>query len=80
MKMKGSRINFLLLILLVFAASIVKIHGDSITCYNKKSPCFLRWVPCPAECPSSSTKYAGKKVCVLNCNKPTCKAECRSET
>ncbi|KAL3503263.1 hypothetical protein ACH5RR_037712 [Cinchona calisaya] len=73
------RSNAMYLILLLFVASIAEIQGDSITCYNSNSPCFLRWVNCPGQCSSQATSGTSNKVCYLDCNKPTCKPECKSK-
>ncbi|XP_027127613.1 uncharacterized protein LOC113770010 [Coffea eugenioides] len=73
------RSNAMFLILLLFAASIAGIQGDTITCYSRNSPCFLEWVNCPSECPSKSATSTKSKVCYLDCNKKKCQAECKSK-
>ncbi|KAL0399355.1 UNVERIFIED_CONTAM: hypothetical protein Sradi_2278800 [Sesamum radiatum] len=65
-------------LLLLFLACVVDVHGDTITCYTRKSPCFLKQLKCPAECPSKQPTNSYAKVCHLNCNSPICKPECKS--
>ncbi|GLU23435.1 hypothetical protein SLE2022_394370 [Rubroshorea leprosula] len=47
------------------------------TCVSRKSPCFLKRITCPAECPSIKPNDPEAKVCYINCNSPICKAECK---
>ncbi|KAJ1381670.1 Root cap [Sesbania bispinosa] len=42
------------------------------------SPCFLKKIPCPAECPSKSPTNPKAKVCYLDCNSPVCKSQCKN--
>ncbi|KAK4398406.1 hypothetical protein Sango_1316100 [Sesamum angolense] len=66
-------------LLLLFLACVVDVHGDTITCYTRKSPCFLKQLKCPAECPSKQPTNSYAKVCHLNCNSPVCKPECKNK-
>ncbi|XP_004295886.1 PREDICTED: uncharacterized protein LOC101301956 [Fragaria vesca subsp. vesca] len=63
--------------LLIFVLAAVQSEAETQVCYSKSSPCFLKQVYCPTECPSSSPTNPKAKVCYLNCNSPICKAECR---
>ncbi|CAM8988668.1 unnamed protein product [Rhodiola kirilowii] len=51
--------------------------GEKRTCFNKKTPCFLKQFKCPPECPSTAPKDPKSKVCYIDCNSPICKAECK---
>ncbi|KAK6134500.1 hypothetical protein DH2020_031734 [Rehmannia glutinosa] len=64
---------------LLFVPCLVQSYVDTITCYTKKSPCFLKQLKCPKECPSKQPSYAKAKACYLNCNSPICKPECRNK-
>ncbi|KAL2245414.1 uncharacterized protein LOC105174757 [Sesamum indicum] len=70
--------RFITLVLL-FLVCVVDAHGDTITCYTRKSPCFLKQLKCPAECPSKQPTSSYAKVCYLNCNSPICKPECKNK-
>jgi hypothetical protein len=72
--------NGLLIILLLFVSGAVQTYGETKTCPRKKSPCFLKKMKCPAECPTSSSKDPKAKVCIVNCDSPICKAQCKSKT
>ncbi|KAG9146715.1 hypothetical protein Leryth_005050 [Lithospermum erythrorhizon] len=77
MKISGS--NFVLATVFLLVLCLVQVHADSITCFNKKSKCFLKQIRCPSECPSTATSGSHAKVCTVNCDKPTCQAECRNK-
>ncbi|KAI3457499.1 hypothetical protein Pfo_014162 [Paulownia fortunei] len=64
---------------LLFLPCLLRAYGDTITCYTKKSPCFLKQLKCPSECPSQQPSNAKAKACYLNCNSPICKPECRNK-
>ncbi|PRQ31401.1 hypothetical protein RchiOBHm_Chr5g0035091 [Rosa chinensis] len=69
----------LLIILLFFVSAILQSRAETKVCFSKGSPCFLKKIQCPAQCPSSSpTDPKVTKVCVVNCNSPICKAECKN--
>ncbi|KAK4778982.1 hypothetical protein SAY86_006510 [Trapa natans] len=64
--------------LVLFAAcGFVRVYGASISCTFKSSPCFLRRMRCPSECPTTSNSNPKSKVCHVNCNSPVCKPECK---
>ncbi|XP_047312443.1 uncharacterized protein LOC124915723 [Impatiens glandulifera] len=50
---------------------------DSVTCYNRRSKCFLKHITCPNECPEIKPKYSNSKACFLDCYSPKCEAVCR---
>ncbi|KAM1150167.1 hypothetical protein EV2_031595 [Malus domestica] len=77
MESLGSKRVLIVLVILVSAAVLVQCKTDLKVCYSKKSPCFLKQVYCPKECPSSSPTDKTAKICYLNCDSPICKAECK---
>ncbi|KAL6202211.1 hypothetical protein ACLB2K_025920 [Fragaria x ananassa] len=69
----------LLIILLFFVSAILQTRAETKVCYSKGSPCFMKKIQCPAQCPSSSPSDPKvTKVCAVNCNSPICKAECKN--
>ncbi|CAO2833419.1 unnamed protein product [Amaranthus hypochondriacus] len=89
--MKGSNIlKGLLLCFLIFnlasstqgrsksSTKVKPIHSETKTCFSRRSPCFLKRITCPSQCPSSHPKSPKAKVCHIDCYSPICKAECRS--
>jgi hypothetical protein len=68
------------LCLFVFVSSCVMcVNVDTQTCTNRKSRCFLKKLPCPAQCPSRSPANPREKVCYLDCDSPMCKTQCKSK-
>ncbi|XP_054813849.1 uncharacterized protein LOC129314430 [Prosopis cineraria] len=66
------------LIILVAALCVMQINAaDTRTCTNRRSPCFLRRIKCPEECPSASPSDPNAKVCYIDCDSPICKAQCK---
>ncbi|EYU33411.1 hypothetical protein ABFS82_13G079400 [Erythranthe guttata] len=53
------------------------INTETVVCYTKSCPCFLKRVKCPIQCPSQHPQNPKDKACFLNCNSPICKAECK---
>ncbi|KAJ0045293.1 hypothetical protein Pint_04452 [Pistacia integerrima] len=78
--MKVSSSNSFLIILLIAVSVAVGINAapQSLTCSTRKSPCFLKKITCPYECPKTTPSDPKAKVCYINCNSPICKAECRN--
>ncbi|XP_057955532.1 uncharacterized protein LOC131149257 [Malania oleifera] len=76
--MKVPSNNCTLLIIFLFSLLSV-IHAKAITrtCFSGRSPCFLKKLTCPSECPSTSPVDTRAKVCHINCDSPICKAECK---
>ncbi|CAL5341905.1 unnamed protein product [Camellia sinensis] len=68
----------LLIILLLFISGAIQIQAETTTCNKPKSPCFLKKLPCPSECPTPYPSDAKAKVCYVNCNSPICRAECKT--
>lgn len=88
--MNVSSIKWLLVFSLVFISTIIQAHSKSLikvkpvhaetrTCFSRRSPCFLKRITCPTQCPTSHPKDPKAKVCYIDCYSPICKAECRSE-
>ncbi|KAB1217208.1 hypothetical protein CJ030_MR4G021113 [Morella rubra] len=72
------RRNGLLIILLLFVTGAVQnCTAETKTCISKTSPCHLKKITCPAQCPASTSTDPKAKVCFVNCQSPICKAECK---
>ncbi|KAL4554995.1 hypothetical protein LXL04_037605 [Taraxacum kok-saghyz] len=69
---------FLVLMLLLSASSLSHILGDTVTCFDRKSKCFLKPIQCPKQCPTTSPSNPKSKACYLNCGSRICSAECRN--
>nr|XP_043620116.1 uncharacterized protein LOC122591960 [Erigeron canadensis] len=65
----------LLVFMLVF---VPHITGEKVTCYDRRSKCFLKQIACPKECPTTSPLNPKHKACYLDCASPICKAQCRN--
>ncbi|KAL2944117.1 BMP-binding endothelial regulator protein [Bienertia sinuspersici] len=89
--MKVSNINCLLLIIILVlisasttqasSISLIKVvpgHAETRTCFSRRSPCFLKRITCPRQCPTSHPKDPKAKACYIDCYSPICKAECRN--
>lgn len=59
--------------------SVMQTNVESQTCTTRRSPCFLKKLPCPAQCPSKSPANPRDKVCYLDCDSPVCKTQCKSK-
>lgn len=70
----------LIFVLLIFALCVLHINAETQTCTNRRSPCFLKKIPCPSECPLKSPSDPKAKVCYLDCDSPICKTQCKSKT
>ncbi|KAG2302453.1 hypothetical protein Bca52824_031104 [Brassica carinata] len=83
MKEDLKRINglYVTLLLTLYACAVI-VHLEAAletkTCFQKKSPCFLKKQACPYQCPSFSPPYGSSKTCVVDCFNPICKATCRN--
>ncbi|CAA0811649.1 Late embryogenesis abundant (LEA) protein-related [Striga hermonthica] len=71
--------KFQLLLLLVCAS---QIYADNVipqvrTCTRLASPCFLRRISCPRQCPSTTPTDPKAKACYVDCNSPMCTAQCK---
>lgn len=53
------------------------VKPQRVTCYNRRSKCFLKYVTCPVECPKVQPKDGKAKGCFLDCYSPKCEAVCR---
>ncbi|KAI3769239.1 hypothetical protein L6452_00339 [Arctium lappa] len=54
------------------------ILGEMVTCFDRRSKCFLNSIPCPKECLETSPGNSASKACYLDCASPICKAQCRN--
>lgn len=80
MSVLSNKCLMLVTLLFVFMLScVMHINADTQTCTSRKSPCFLRKLPCPAQCPSKSPSNPKAKVCYLDCDSPVCKTQCKSK-
>ncbi|MBA0792113.1 hypothetical protein Gohar_016636, partial [Gossypium harknessii] len=63
MKIISNASSLIILYLFISAAS-VQIHGQGVperrTCFSRRSPCFLKTMTCPSQCPS--TKPSDRKA------------------
>ncbi|KAK7244374.1 hypothetical protein RIF29_39195 [Crotalaria pallida] len=67
-----------IILLLVFVSSLIQANAYYFSyCSNEGSRCHGKYIPCPAECPSSESSDPAAKVCHIDCDKPICKAVCR---
>ncbi|KAK9674033.1 hypothetical protein RND81_12G206300 [Saponaria officinalis] len=81
---------FLLIIVLVLVSCAINVHSktsapvpvpvraETRTCVTRRSPCFLKKITCPRQCPTLSPKNPRDKVCNIDCYSPLCKATCRN--
>ncbi|RVW46309.1 hypothetical protein CK203_075875 [Vitis vinifera] len=46
------------------------VKPQRVTCYNRGSKCFLKYVTCPVECPKVQPKDGKSKGCFLDCYSP----------
>lgn len=76
--MKICSTKCMLVLIIVFAFCIAQILGETVTCFDRKSKCFLKRIQCPKECPSTSPANPKYKACYLDCSSPICKAQCRN--
>ncbi|KAJ0228816.1 Uncharacterized protein HA466_0298770 [Hirschfeldia incana] len=77
-RINGLYVTFLLT--LYACAVLVQLEAalETKTCFQKKSPCFLKKQTCPKQCPSFSPPTGSSKACVVDCFNPICKATCRN--
>ncbi|XP_047181180.1 uncharacterized protein LOC124847680 [Vigna umbellata] len=69
----------LLIFLLVFVSTLIHAKAyQSQFCGSRSTRCYGKYIKCPSECPNSETRDPKAKVCHIDCNKPICRAECRS--
>nr|GEU55011.1 hypothetical protein [Tanacetum cinerariifolium] len=76
--MKICSTKCILVLMLVFAFCIAQSLGETVTCFDRKSKCFLKLIQCPKECPSTSPVNPKYKACYLDCSSPICTAQCRN--
>jgi len=82
--MKGDLRNgvYVGLVVMLYACMVVmqlEAALETKTCFQRKSPCFLKKQTCPKQCPSFSPPNGSTKACVIDCFNPICKATCRSK-
>ncbi|XP_042432497.1 uncharacterized protein LOC122019055 [Zingiber officinale] len=63
----------------VYGAEVAEVSGEisRLTCRNRASPCFLRLISCPRECPEVRPEDPRARACFLDCNSPKCETTCR---
>ncbi|KAG7649659.1 hypothetical protein AtNW77_Chr1g0054881 [Arabidopsis thaliana] len=81
--MKGDLRNgvYVGLVVMLYACIVVvqlEAALETKTCFQRKSPCFLKKQTCPKQCPSFSPPNGSTKACVIDCFNPICKATCRN--
>ncbi|CAN8253849.1 unnamed protein product [Cochlearia groenlandica] len=69
---------FIVMIYAFIVITQVESASETKTCFQKKSPCFLKKQTCPKQCPSFSPPNGSSKTCVIDCFNPICKATCRN--
>ncbi|PQQ11876.1 uncharacterized protein Pyn_32905 [Prunus yedoensis var. nudiflora] len=76
----GNKKTLIIVLLFVSAAVLAQSKGtsDIKVCYGRKSPCFLKQLPCPKECPLASPTDKKAKICYLNCDSPYAKLSAKS--
>lgn len=62
------------------STKVKPVTPQRVTCQNRRSWCFLKYVKCPVECPTVKPKDPDAKACYLDCYSPKCEAVCRSKT
>ncbi|XP_031504659.1 uncharacterized protein LOC116267191 [Nymphaea colorata] len=82
MRASSPMLPLLLLFLLSVAAELGSATyytgRQKLTCWSRRSRCFLRTIRCPAECPLTKPSDPKAKACYLDCNSPKCEAMCRN--
>ncbi|KAJ3674930.1 hypothetical protein LUZ60_005546 [Juncus effusus] len=71
--MKSSK--SLLLFAIIVVLTRVSSAQNSLTCFTRSSPCFLKHLTCPSECPLTSPTDPDAKACSIDCKK--CEVFCR---
>ncbi|RDY05969.1 hypothetical protein CR513_10124, partial [Mucuna pruriens] len=74
MAVSFSRLTFVML----FAIFAMHVNAETQTCTNRRSLCFLKKIPCPAQCPLKSPANPKAKVCYVDCDSPICKSQCKN--
>ncbi|CAA7049162.1 unnamed protein product [Microthlaspi erraticum] len=69
--------TLLLVISLVAATSFFQARAAGVYCSNPYTRCYRRYIDCPEECPSTTAMNSKNKVCYADCDRPTCKSQCR---
>ncbi|CAA7049159.1 unnamed protein product [Microthlaspi erraticum] len=69
--------TLLLVISLVAATSFLQAKAVSVSCSNPYTRCYRSYIECPEECPSTTAMNSNNKVCYADCDRPTCKSQCR---
>ncbi|KAG2299316.1 hypothetical protein Bca4012_010892 [Brassica carinata] len=69
--------TLLLVISLVAATCFLQAKAAGVYCSNPYSRCYRKYIQCPEECPSTTAMNSNNKVCYADCDKPTCKSQCR---
>ncbi|CAL0303790.1 unnamed protein product [Lupinus luteus] len=76
--MDMTKSSSILILVLVFVSSLMETEAYYFRqCSTKGSRCHGKYIKCPVECPSSESNDPKVKVCLIDCDKPICKAVCR---
>nr|XP_029120757.1 uncharacterized protein LOC109505843 [Elaeis guineensis] len=81
--MQSAQSEWMAMFLLLFVAVTMETGGAVPTekrlCFRPWSPCYLKVIRCPKECPYTKPKHPNAKACYLNCYSPKCEAVCHGE-
>ncbi|XP_073113129.1 uncharacterized protein [Elaeis guineensis] len=78
--MQSAQSEWMAMFLLLFVAVTMETGGAMPTekrlCFRPWSPCHLKVIRCPKECPYTKPKHPKAKACYLDCYSPKCEAVC----
>ncbi|CAN6842064.1 unnamed protein product [Brassica oleracea] len=69
--------TLLLVVSLVAATCFLQAKAAGVYCSNPYTRCYRKYIQCPEECPSTTAMNSKYKVCYADCDRPTCKSQCR---
>ncbi|CAH8363759.1 unnamed protein product [Eruca vesicaria subsp. sativa] len=69
--------TLLLVISLAAATCFLQAKAAGVYCSNPYTRCYRKYIQCPEECPSTTAMNSKNKVCYADCDRPTCKSQCR---
>ncbi|XP_020214116.1 uncharacterized protein LOC109798307 [Cajanus cajan] len=77
--MEMSKGSSILIVMLFLVSCMIQANAYYYRqCSTKGTRCYGKYIRCPDECPSSESTDPKAKVCQIDCDKPICKAVCRS--
>nr|GMD83143.1 BMP-binding endothelial regulator protein [Ipomoea batatas]GME17691.1 BMP-binding endothelial regulator protein [Ipomoea batatas] len=86
-KMEAFANQFAAIFVVFFVTSFVMMKSteaahhnkvDHVTCSNRGSKCFYKYLTCPSQCPEIHPKDPTAQACFLDCYSPKCEAVCKS--